>query len=394
MSAFDLLRLLPLNMTLRLCLDWPVCNRTAASLGNLSDALDLYVPGDGSPWLRAAVATVYFAVSAVGLAGNAAVLCLLRARGGAAAKGAVNFFVLNLAATDLLFSAAMALWAAEAALDYHWPFGGRACKAASFLTSLNLFGSVFFLAAMSVTRYCSVASALAPGGGAGAGLRGECMARLAAALIWAGSVLAAAPRAAFAEVVEVGGDRVCLLHFPNGTFWLGLHHLLRVVVGFLLPYAVILLSYLLLLRFLCNHGDPGRRRRARVSRSVAVVILAFCVCWLPNNILTFWGLLIHLDAVKWSSAFYLAHTYVFPLTSCLAQVNGCLNPVLYCLMHQEHRRALRGLLCGAKLSAGRRVALQLHSLGGRSGAKPFPGPPPSTSLTGDPSPKSSGLLNG
>ncbi|XP_061112045.1 relaxin-3 receptor 2-like [Conger conger] len=413
MSALGHQRLKYFNMTFDLCRDWPVCNRTEAIPRNLSHALEPREPydlGDDSSWLRFLIATVYFAVSAVGLVGNATVLFLLRP-GGGATKGAIDLFVVNLAAADLLFSAAMPLWAVDTALDYRWPFGGLACKMASFLTSLNVFASVLFLAAMSVTRYCSVALALRPGGArAGGRARPGRAPLLGSVLIWAGSVLAAAPRAAFAEVAEVGGDSVCLLHFPQGTYWLGLHHLLRVVLGFLLPYAVIVLSYLLLLRFLCNHGDRGGRRRARVSRSVAAVILAFCVCWLPNNVLTVWSLLVHLDAVTWSAAFYAAHTYVFPLTACLAQANGCLNPALYCLMRREHRRALGSLLCGPRLSAafkaclsalgcsrggaggrGGGLALPLHSRESQSATKPPRAVPPSTSLTTAPSPKSSGL---
>ncbi|KAG9335698.1 hypothetical protein JZ751_004351 [Albula glossodonta] len=362
MTEADYQRLQLFNMTLHRCMADPACNQSPLAHRNHTDVLELNVPGDGSPWLRATIAVVYFAVSAVGLVGNAMVLFLLHTSGGTTAKSTINFFVFNLAVTDLLFSATMPLWAVDAALDYRWPFGLCACKAASFLSSLNLFGSVFFLAAMSVTRYCSVATALKPSRRMSAS-RQECTVRLVAVLIWAGSVLAAAPRGVFAEVAEVGEDQACLLRFPAGTFWLGLHHLLRVVAGFLLPYVVIILSYALLLRFLCNHGDPGRRRRARVSRSVAVVILSFCICWLPNNLFTVWGLLIHLDAVEWSSAFYLAHTYAVPVAVCLAQVNGCLNPVLYCLMRREHRKALGGFVGRGRLSSVSKACLSALGCG-------------------------------
>ncbi|KAJ8372475.1 hypothetical protein AAFF_G00289200, partial [Aldrovandia affinis] len=156
MAAADYRRLHLFNMSLHRCLaDASACDHARLLYGNATDILDLDVPGDGSPWLRAAIAAVYFTVSAVGMAGNTVVLYLLRASGGAA-QSTVNFLIFNLAVTDLLFSAVMPLWAADTALDYRWPFGECACKLASFLTSLNLFASVFFLAAMSVTRYCSV----------------------------------------------------------------------------------------------------------------------------------------------------------------------------------------------------------------------------------------------
>ncbi|XP_036371977.1 relaxin-3 receptor 1-like [Megalops cyprinoides] len=348
MTEADYQRLKLFNITLHRCLADPACNHTELVYHNITSVLDLNIPGDGSPVLRATIAVIYFAVSVVGLLGNAIVIYLLHSSRGAA-KSTINFFVFNLAFTDLLFSAALLFWAVDTALDFSWPFGWGMCKVVSFLTSLNLYASVFFLTAMSVTRYYSVATALKPA--RPAGLR-MCAVRSVTALIWSGAVLAAAPRAAFAIVADIGEDQACLLRYPSGTFWLGVHHLVRVVLGFLLPYAIMLLSYLLLLRFLCKHSPSGvnLRRRARVSTSVAVVVLTYCVCWFPNNLITFWGLLIQLDVLDWTSAYYFAHTYAFPLASCLAQTNGCLNPILYCLIRKEYRKALGSLLPRTSLS--------------------------------------------
>ena len=39
----------------------------------------------------------------------------------------------------------------------------------------------------------------------------------------------------------------------------------------------------------------------------------------------------------------MVHTYVFPVTVCLAHANSCLNPVLYCLMRPEIRKMLSSL---------------------------------------------------
>uniref|UniRef100_A0A3Q3MMK5 G-protein coupled receptors family 1 profile domain-containing protein n=1 Tax=Mastacembelus armatus TaxID=205130 RepID=A0A3Q3MMK5_9TELE len=294
--------------------------------------------------LRIVISVVYFVVATAGVLGNLLVMFLLYSTR-TITKGTINFFVFNLALAHLLFSLALPFWAVDIALDYSWPFGLATCKAVSLLTGLNVFASCFFLTAMSLTRYCYIASALKPT----ASLCSRSYTYpVATAFIWAGALVAAAPRAVFADLslVGSGNDTACLLRFPDGTAWLGINQLLRVVLGFLLPYTIIMLSYLLLLRFLCRHKLKGSNswRKADISKSVAVVVFSFCVCWFPYNVLTLWGVLIQLDIIDISRSFYLAQTYFFPLANCLAFTSSCFNPVIYCLVRKEYRVALHNVL--------------------------------------------------
>lgn len=321
----------------------------------------LEILDDGSPWLRIVISVVYFVVATAGVLGNLLVMFLLYSTH-TITTGTINFFVFNLALAHLLFSLALPFWAIDIALDYSWPFGLATCKAVSLLTGLNVFASCFFLTAMSLIRYCYVATALKPR--ASLCIR-SCTSPVATALIWAGALVAAAPRAVFADLRRVGSgnDTACLLRFPDGTAWLGINQLLRVVLGFLLPYATITLSYLLLMRFLCRHKLKGSnsRRRADVSKSVAVVVLSFCACWFPYNILTLWSVLIQLDIVDISPSFYLAQTYFFPLANCLAFTSSCFNPVIYCLVRKEYRVALHNVLFKLSLAIMSKMPYGINS---------------------------------
>lgn len=313
-----------------------------ASASNSSVGLDM--SDDGALWLRVLISAVYFLVAAAGVLGNLLVMFLLYSTR-TITTGTINFYVFNLALADLMFSLALPFWAVDIAMDYSWPFGAVACKAVSLLTGFNVFASSFFLTAMSLTRYIFVATALKP---SASSCSRSCTFPMTTAFIWTGALVAAAPRAVFADLnhVSLGNDTACLLRFPDGTAWLGINHLLRVLLGFLFPYAAIILSYLLLLRFLCRHKlkGGGCRRKADISKSVAVVVLSFCACWLPYNVLTFWSILVHFDIVDISRSFYLAQTYFFPLANCLAFASSCFNPVIYCLVRKEYRLALRKLL--------------------------------------------------
>eukprot|EP00071_Canis_lupus_P005443 XP_005619474.2 relaxin-3 receptor 1 [Canis lupus familiaris] len=326
--------------------------------------------------VRMLISAVYWVVCALGLTGNLLVLYLMKRQQGWR-KSSINLFVTNLALTDFQFVLTLPFWAVENALDFRWPFGKAMCKIVSVVTSMNMYASVFFLTSMSVARYHSVASALKSRGPRGHG-RGACCcgpslgrgcgfsAKALCALLWACAALASLPNAAFSTTVRVMGDELCLVRFPDRLLggdrqvWLGLYHLQKVLLGFVLPLFTISLCYLLLLRFIsarrvagAEGGAPAAggglaaasaRRRSKVTRSVTLVVLSFFLCWLPNQALTTWSLLIKFNAVPFSQEYFLCQVYAFPVSVCLAHSNSCLNPVLYCLARREFRQALKSLL--------------------------------------------------
>lgn len=300
---------------------------------------DIDVPADGSPALRIIISVVYSVVCAVGLVGNLLVFFLMKLRQ-SRKRSSINFFVLNLAVTDFQFVLALPFWAVDNALDFSWPFGDAMCKVILSVTVMNMYASVFFLTAMSITRYWSVASAL----------RNRTRRRMfsvkwVSAVLWILATVATAPTTIFATVKTIAGEKLCLLIFPNGQRWLALYHLQKILLAFVLPMLILSVCYLMLLRFIRRRGMNINHtaRRSRVTKSVTIVVLSFFLCWMPNHAITFWGVLVKLNAAYWDRSYYIVHTYVFPVTVCLANTNSCLNPVLYCLMRREFRKMLKNL---------------------------------------------------
>ncbi|KAM6902584.1 relaxin-3 receptor 1 [Xenentodon cancila] len=300
--------------------------------------------GDGAAVVRITISVIYSLVCALGLVGNLLVLYLMKSKQ-VWRKSSINLFVTSLAVTDFQFVLTLPFWAVENALDFTWPFGKAMCKIVSYVTAMNMYASVFFLTAMSVARYWSLASALK-------GRRRRthcCSARFISIFIWFAAVSAALPNAVFSTTAIVSGEDLCLVKFPetNGTaqFWLGLYHSQKVLLGFVAPLGIISVCYLLLLRFITsnNVNTSSAKRRAKVTRSVTIVVLSFFLCWLPNQALTAWGILIKLNVVHFSYEYYTMQVYVFPVSVCLAHSNSCLNPILYCLMRREFRKALKNL---------------------------------------------------
>ncbi|XP_063340176.1 relaxin-3 receptor 1 [Pelmatolapia mariae] len=315
-------------------------NKSVTEMELFQNLVDIDVTADRTPLLRFFICLVYSVVCAAGLIGNLLVLFFIRVKQ-ERKKSRVNFFVFNLAVTDLQFVLTLPFWAVDTALDFSWPFGYAMCKIILSVTVMNMYASVFFLTAMSVTRYWSVASALK-----NRTVRRSCSVKWVCAIIWTLATLATAPTSIFSTVTSVTGEKLCLLRFPGGQYWLALYHIQKIVVGFVLPMSIVSISYIMLLRFIRKRSmkTSNPKRRSQVTKSITIVVLCFFLCWMPNHAMTLWSVLVKLNAANWDNAYYTVHTYVFPLTVCLAHTNSCLNPIIYCLMRKEFRTKLRGLI--------------------------------------------------
>ncbi|KAM7246755.1 hypothetical protein CapIbe_003053 [Capra ibex] len=264
-----------------------------ASGGSVLTAADATMPV-GFLALRVSVALAYGLVGAVGLLGNLAVLWVLGNCARRAPCPPSDTFVFNLALADLGLALTLPFWAAESALDFHWPFGGALCKIVLTATVLNIYASIFLITVFSVARYWVVAVAAGPGTHLSL-----FWARVATLAMWVAAALVTVPTAVFGAEGE-----------------------LPAAAG--LPAA----------------AAPAMAGQQGVAHSIRILLASFFLCWFPNHVVTLWGVLVKFDLVPWDSTFYTVHTSVFPVTTCLAHTNSCLNPVLYCLLRREPRRAL------------------------------------------------------
>lgn len=294
--------------------------------------------------LRIMVALAYGLVGIIGLLGNLAVLWVLGNCGQQVPGPPSDTFVFSLALADLGLALTLPFWATESAMDFHWPFRSALCKIVLTTTVLSIYASTFLITALSIMRYWVVAMAMGPGSHLSV-----FWARMVTLAVWVAAALVTVPTAIFGTEVELWDVHLCLLRFPS-RYWLGTYQLQRVVLAFIVPLGIITTSYLLLLAFLQRQQRcrPRQRQDSRVvARSVGILVASFALCWFPNHVVTLWEILVRFDLVPWDSTFYTIHTYVLPVTTCLAHSNSCLNPVIYCLLRPEPRQvfisSLRGL---------------------------------------------------
>ncbi|XP_018425577.1 PREDICTED: relaxin-3 receptor 2-like [Nanorana parkeri] len=300
---------------------------------------DATIPTYGLVSFQIVIAVIYSLVCTVGLLGNFFVMYLIRAKR-VSGLTAIDIFVFCLALSDFQFAFTLPFWAGDAIMDFSWRFGHPMCKIVLTMTVLSVYYNVFLLTAMAVTRYWLVASALSL----------TCTVSTTAAkwisfALWLLALAATVPTIIFASTKQILGDELCLLKFPEKK-WLAIYHVQRFIMAFVIPLIVISTSYISLLNFLRQHrvNANNQHRQSKITNSIQLVIIVFFVCWFPNHAGIFWGILMKFEVVHWSDAYYYFHTYVYPITICLAHSNSCLNPVIYCLMRKEFRKLLWALL--------------------------------------------------
>lgn len=171
--------------------------------------------------VRVVIALVYLAVCVLGLVGNLLALFLLRSLNRGHHPSSIDCFVMSLALTDLQFVLTLPFWAVDTALDFRWPFGRVMCKIVSSVTTLNMYASVFFLTAMSVTRYHALVTSLKMGSPRVATAR----AKWASLTIWLVSLVATLPHTFYSTTVQVCRVQAPPppspdLEVPSFPFWL------------------------------------------------------------------------------------------------------------------------------------------------------------------------------
>ncbi|KAM9114313.1 chemerin-like receptor 1 isoform 1-T1 [Pangshura tecta] len=315
----------------------------AASTGPVMEAnvsSDLWMtspgpsPAKAKPDLNAImdlVQVVFYTVVCVGGSlGNGLVIWLTARRAG---RSVNCVWFLNLAVADFIFSVSRVVPLVKNTFyRRHWPFGAFLCQATSFIKYLNMFCSVFLLAAISLDRLAAVAFPVWS-----KNRRGPRLAWAAAAGAWGAAAAASLPFYLYRKLVPEGKTNglKCSLTLGEGPK-LTLY-LLRLLCGFLAPFAIILACYGALAVVLRRR--PATIRSRKPFKVMATIVVTFFLCWAPYHLF----LLLKLAGVKGQ-----AMAVGLPLASSLAYLNSCANPILYFFMGLEFRRALgRITLAGA-----------------------------------------------
>ncbi|XP_012989858.1 cysteinyl leukotriene receptor 2-like isoform X2 [Esox lucius] len=251
----------------------------------------------------------------------------------------VNLYMVNLLLSDLMLVCSLPLRAGYYLLDSHWPFGDLTCRLASFVFYINMYGSIYFLLALSVIRYLAVTRPYTF-----MSLEGGSYGWAGCLLIWIFVSLASAPLLSAGTTQDEEGRTRCL-ELGSKLSTIILLNRASLVVGFTLPFTVISVCYVCVLLSLrqCRAGVEGMRRPSR-RKSCALVILGFgifLICFLPYHVVRTLFLAAEQDTLKngcEDTCSYLQDIRkAAVVTLCLAAGNSCLDPFLFFFVGEHFR---------------------------------------------------------
>ncbi|XP_072307013.1 type-1 angiotensin II receptor [Eucyclogobius newberryi] len=283
----------------------------------------------------------------IGIVGNSMVVAIIYCY--MKLKTVAYIFVLNLAISDLTFLITLPMWATMTATGYRWPFGGFLCKATAAMAIFNLYTSIFFLTALSIDRYLAIVHPVRS-----RRFRTVLYARITCVLIWLFSLLLSVPTALTRDIHNIKNQNltVCGTWHPTEDSGQRLEQvllaisLMKSLLGFLVPFIIIITCYCLIGRALLGARHIQKSSHSRddeVLRMLAAAVLAFFVCWVPHQIFAFMQLLTQLKMLNNCRILDIIDT-AMPFTICIAYFNSCVNPIVYGFVGRNFRKNLVRLL--------------------------------------------------
>ncbi|XP_061575055.1 C5a anaphylatoxin chemotactic receptor 1 [Cololabis saira] len=277
---------------------------------------------------------LYGLVVLLGVPGNAVVVWVT---GFCMKRSVTSLWFLNLALADLLCCLSLPLLMVPLAHDDHWHFGPLACRLVKGLFYLVMYCSVLQLVLISVDRLILVKKPIWCQNN-----RRPRQATYGCVALWFLALIGSIPYFVYAKERTAGIEkRECLMEYTQDNAWVIMTF--RFMVGFIIPFLVILICHLVVFCSTQRGISRGRNRSKRTLRVIIGVVLSFFLCWLPLHVMDFVVLSTPRDSPH-SPKVYMGHV----LALCLAYFNSCLNPLLYvCLgrgFKQSMSRSLRNVL--------------------------------------------------
>ena len=262
----------------------------------------------------------------------------------------VNFFIVNMAAADLVISLYMLRMITILFAGYEWHVDGVAgailCKISILFNQTPMIVSVLTVVAISFERFNAVLYPLKT-------IMSARSCKVVIALTWLIALAIRLPTVFAVRTIYHAGKLYCYLYLDE-TYGEGtkiLFYQFTFIGLFFVPFVAILVLYSAIIFTLqrrkafgsqgdsvSSHERLQRRRVAtnkKVLRMIASVVIAFWICWL----------LYYIVLIGFSYGMKISCNLLF-LRLFLAHFNSALNPWLYAKFSENYRRGFKNIMGG------------------------------------------------
>ncbi|KAF7222275.1 chemokine XC receptor 1 [Nothobranchius furzeri] len=243
-----------------------------------------------------------------------------------------KMFFLNLACSDLIFTATLPFWATYHL--HHWVFGDFLCKFVAAFYFIGLYSSIMIVTAMTVDRFFTVVLNKFLNDD----LRKRRCAVGACVAAW---VIGIAASVYDANKIGVEDDVYCEESSSDGY-----GYSIQLSLLFLLPLIIIIVCHSAIIKTVLQ---ATIRQRHRVVSVVFCIVAANFICWGPYNVVLFIYSLSKPSSCEAEERLAIAYS----ICRFLGVSHCCLNPLL-CLLSENLRKHVLTLLCGKKIGLNRR----------------------------------------
>nr|XP_020451173.1 cysteinyl leukotriene receptor 1 [Monopterus albus]XP_020451174.1 cysteinyl leukotriene receptor 1 [Monopterus albus] len=308
--------------------------------------------------------TAYSLITVLGLVGNGLALAVLIRTYQSSMP--FHVYMLNLAVSDLLCVMTLPLRVLYYVNKGQWNYGDFLCRISSYTLYVNLYCSIYFMAAMSVTRFLAIVYPVQ-----NLRLVTENRARLVCGGIWLFICVSSSPFLMSGQDFDPLTNKTKCFEPPppDGLDRLIILNYVSLTIFFVLPFLIILLCYAGIVHTLLTRSHVARRQQgmgSRAIRMIVIVLLTFLISFLPYHVQR----TIHLSFLSregTNCAETIAMQKSVVVTLCLAAANSCFDPLLYFFSGEAFRNRLSSLRRSMKGSAMHHSARLKRAMGTEPG---------------------------
>ncbi|KAM9835089.1 leukotriene B4 receptor 1 [Syngnathus typhle] len=240
--------------------------------------------------------------------------------------------VLNLAAADALVLLTAPIFLRYLAGGQGWEFGSAACKLVHYLSSVNMYVSIYLICLMSMDRWLAVSRPFLS-----QRMRTKRSLLILLLGVWVMAFVLSLPMPFYRSNLRKVFPNNATLKFCVPYHWRSVGHRVfqytfETIMGCLVPFSLINTCYS---SVICRLQSAMFQRRGKGSRLILMIICTFAVFWLPYHIV---NTIEVIGLLQGSQATVAAALVARPNVTAFAYFSSAVNPILYVFAGSSHIR--------------------------------------------------------
>ena len=257
----------------------------------------------------------------------------------------INFFIVNMAMSDLLFPIIVIPWVIQRLYIDSWliggPLGQALCKLVVFLPNVSTAVSIQSLVLIAVDRFGAVVYPLR------SPLISSKLCPFFILATWIVAMAIYSPDFVGSKLVEYPEGLACIIEWNEVFGEFNNYEASVIVVFYFIPLLLIAILYIIIFQKLKSQKIPGEQsisagqqrqeRKRNVLKMAIAIVLGFAVCWLPYAI--GWFVWLFATNIFTPCGFY----YFYTVAILMASANCAINPCICFIFSSNYREGLKTL---------------------------------------------------